>query len=118
MKMRDVVSFVAFGAILVFVFSYFGTLGLRVQPPSDRTTLSMDIPDINGLVAGSKVTLRGVPVGQVNTVSTSARAATVDFYVEGRYRIPVDTEVRLENLSALGESYIDLRPRSVDGPIL
>jgi phospholipid/cholesterol/gamma-HCH transport system substrate-binding protein len=118
MKMRDVVSFVAFGAILVFVFSYFGSLGLRVQPPSDRTTVSMDIPDINGLVAGSRVTLRGVPVGEVSNVSTSTQSATVDFYVEGRYQIPVDTEVRLENLSALGESYIDLRPRGVDGPIL
>jgi phospholipid/cholesterol/gamma-HCH transport system substrate-binding protein len=64
------------------------------------------------------VTLRGVPVGEVDTVSTSPGAATVNFYVDGRYRIPVDTEVRLENLSALGESYIDLRPRGVDGPIL
>lgn len=115
MKLRDVVSFLAFCAILVLVFGYFGTLGLRVQPPSDRTTVSMDIPDINGLVAGSKVTLRGVPVGEVSNVRTSTHAATVDFYFQGRYRIPVDTEVRLENLSALGESYIDLRPHSVGG---
>jgi virulence factor Mce-like protein len=93
-------------------------LGLRVNPPADRTNLSMNVPDTNGLVVGSNVLLRGVPVGKVTGTSASIQAATVDFYVEGQYRIPVDTEVRLENLSALGESYIGLVPESDGGPVL
>ena len=52
LRLRDVVSFLAFGAIIVFVLGYFATLGLRVNPPSDRTNLSMDVPDTNGLVVG------------------------------------------------------------------
>lgn len=117
LRLRDVVSFLAFGAIIVFVLGYFATLGLRINPPSDRTNLSMNVPDINGLVVGSNVLLRGVPVGKVTATSTSisAAAATVDFYVDGQYRIPVDTEVRLENLSTLGESYVGLIPRSDSG---
>ncbi|MDT5202163.1 MAG: phospholipid/cholesterol/gamma-HCH transport system substrate-binding protein, partial [Mycobacterium sp.] len=55
---------------------------------------------------------------KVTGTSASIQAATVDFYVEGQYRIPVDTEVRLENLSALGESYIGLVPESDGGPVL
>lgn len=80
--------------------------------------LSMDVPDINGLVVGSNVLLRGVPVGKVTGTATSLQSATVDFYVAGNQKIPVDTEVRLENLSALGESYIGLMPRSEGGPVL
>ena len=118
LRLRDVVSFLAFGAIIVFVLGYFATLGLRVNLPSDRTNLSMNVPDINGLVVGSNVLLRGVPVGKVTGTSASIQAATVDFYVEGQYRIPVDTEVRLENLSALGESYVGLVPHGDGGQVL
>jgi phospholipid/cholesterol/gamma-HCH transport system substrate-binding protein len=118
LRLRDVISFLAFGAIIAFVLGYFATLGLRVNPPSDRTNLSMNVPDINGLVVGSNVLLRGVPVGKVTGTSASIQAATVDFYVEGQYRIPVDTEVRLENLSTLGESYVGLVPHSDGGQVL
>lgn len=111
-------SFLAFGAIIAVVLFYFASLGLRVNPPTDRTDVSMNVPDVNGLVAGSNVLLRGAPVGKVTATSTSIDSATINFYVEGRYQVPVDTEVRLENLSALGESYIELLPRSDGGQML
>jgi len=117
-KIRDVISYLVFAAIIVIVLGYFGMLGLRVNPPSDRTNVSMDVPDVNGLVVGSNVLLRGAPVGKVTNTKTSVQAATIDFYVDGRYQVPVDTEVRLENLSALGESYIELMPRSDGGQML
>lgn len=118
MKLRDVVSFLTFGAIIVLVLGYLGSLGLRVNPPSARTNLSMDVPDVNGLVTGSNVLLRGAPVGKVSGTHTSLQASTIDFYVDGAFRIPADTEVRLENLSALGESYIEFVPRSDGGQTL
>ena len=118
MRLRDVVSFLAFAAIIVFVLGYLGSLGLRISPPSDRTNLSMDVPDVNGLVVDSNVLLRGAPVGKVTGTRTSLQASTIDFYVNGQYRIPADTEVRLENLSALGESYIEFVPRTDGGRAL
>lgn len=118
MRLRDVVSFSAFALIVVFVLGYFASLGLRVNPPADRTNLSMDVPEINSLVAGSNVLLRGVPVGKVSKTSTSLQAATVDFWIDRRYKIPLDSAVRIENLSALGESYIALIPRRAGGPVL
>jgi phospholipid/cholesterol/gamma-HCH transport system substrate-binding protein len=118
MRARDVISFAAFAAIIVFVLGYFATLGIRVKPPSDRTNLSMEVADINGLEVGSNVLLRGVPIGKVTKTGTTIQAATIDFYIEGRFRIPLDSQVRLENLSALGESYISLTPHSAGGPML
>lgn len=118
LRLRDITSFLAFGVIIVFVVGYFAAQGVRISPPSDRTNLSMEVPDINALVVGSNVLLRGVPVGKVTNISTSIRAATLEFYIDGQQRIPVDSEVRLENLSALGESYIALLPRSDGGRML
>lgn len=115
---KDVASYLAFVVIIAVVLYYFWSLGLRVKPPPNRTNVSMDVPDINGLVVDSNVLLRGVPVGKVTSTKTSLNAASIAFYVESRYQIPVDTEVQLQNLSALGESYIELVPRSAGGPML
>lgn len=118
MRIRNIVSFLAFIAIIVFAVGYLAVLGVRVNPPENRTNLTMVVDDVNGLVPGANVLLRGVPVGKVSSVGTSVTGASIDFYVDSRYRVPVDSEVRLENLSALGESYIGLVPRTEGGAML
>jgi phospholipid/cholesterol/gamma-HCH transport system substrate-binding protein len=116
MKMRDIASFLALAAMIVSGLAYLGSLGVRVSPPDQRTNLSMEVPDVNGLVVGSNVLLRGVPVGKISNITTSVERASIGFYIDGRYRVPVDSEVHLENLSALGETYIGLEPRTEGGP--
>lgn len=118
MRIRDLASFVVFALMLAVSVGYVGSLGIRVGPPAHRTNLAMTVADINGLVVGSNVLLRGVPVGKVSNIKASVEGAAVDFYIDDRYRVPVDSEVRLENLSALGESYIGLVPRSDTEPML
>ncbi|MBB3604777.1 virulence factor Mce-like protein [Mycolicibacterium sp. BK556] len=117
-KIKDVISYLVFAVIVAIALWYFGSLGLRVSPPSHRTNLSMNVPEINGLVPDSNVLFRGVPVGKVVKTSTSIDSASIDFWVGGQYEVPVDTKVELQNLSALGESYIELVPRSEGGPFL
>jgi phospholipid/cholesterol/gamma-HCH transport system substrate-binding protein len=116
-KIRHAVSFLAFGLIVAYSVYYISALGVRVGPPDDRVNVAMQVTDINGLVVDSNVLLRGVPVGKVTGIDTSLQNATVHFYVDKQYPIPVDSDVRLENLSALGESYIGLVPRTSDGPM-
>ncbi|MCW2655745.1 MAG: putative Mce family protein [Mycobacterium sp.] len=116
MKIRYAVSFIAFGLIVAYAVYYIGALGVRLGPPDDRVNVAMQVPDINGLVVDSNVLLRGVPVGKVTGIDTTMQNATVRFYIDKQYPIPVDSDVRLENLSALGESYIGLVPRTSDGP--
>lgn len=103
--------------IMGFV-GYIASLGIRVNPPADRTNLAMDVSDINNIVVNSNVLLRGVPVGKVSGINTSNSHATIRFYIDGKYKVPADSVVRLENLSALGESYIELEPQSSAGPLL
>ncbi len=118
MRIRDLISLTVFTLIIVSVIGYIGSFGIRIAPPQNRINLAMVVKDINGIVVDSNVLLRGVPAGKVTAIDSSVDAATIHFYVDGEHRIPVDTDVRLANLSALGETYIDLRPRAVDGPWL
>jgi phospholipid/cholesterol/gamma-HCH transport system substrate-binding protein len=118
MKIRDVATFVAFGLMIATAVGYIGALGVRVSPPSHRTRVSMAVADINSLNVDSKVLLRGVPVGTVTDITSSVEGATIGFYIDGRFQVPVDTDVRLENLSALGETYIGLVPKTASGPML
>jgi virulence factor Mce-like protein len=111
-------SFVVFSVMVLVFVLYVGSLGIGERPSEHRTNLSMDVPDINNIVVDSNVLLRGVPVGKVTSVETSTANATIHFYVDGAHKIPVDSVVRLDNLSALGESYIELEPRSSGGPSL
>lgn len=118
MNTRIVASFVAFAAMFVLAFYTLYGYGVRTGPPDDRTNLSMAVGDVNNLLVGSNVLLRGVPVGKVTGIRTAVDEAMVDFYVDNRYQIPVDSEVRLENLSALGEAYIGFLPQADGGPVL
>ncbi|MBZ4521816.1 MlaD family protein [Mycobacterium avium] len=118
MRLRAAATFIAFALMIAVSVGYIASLGVRIGPPSQRTNVSMEVADTNSLVVGSNVLLRGVPVGKVSKIEASIHAATVDFYIDNRYKVPVDSEVRLENLSALGESYIGLVPQRQDGPML
>jgi virulence factor Mce-like protein len=115
--LRATVVFIAFTAMIAAFLSYVAHLGVRVAPPENRTNLAMDVVDVNNLVVGSHVLLRGVPVGKVDRIDTSVSNATIHFYIDDKFPVPADSLVRLENLSALGESYLELEPRSAGGPV-
>lgn len=115
---KNALSFGAFAVIIALASLYIASLGLRTSPPDRRINLSMEVDDVKGLVVGSSVLLRGAVIGKVTAISALRDAATVDFYLDGEHRIPVDSEVRLENLSALGESFIGFKPRTTAAPFL
>jgi virulence factor Mce-like protein len=110
-------TFAAFFVMIAVFVGYIASLGIRVSPPANRMSLALDVADINNIVVDSNVLLRGVRVGKVTSIGTSVATATIHFYIEGRYQVPADSDVRLENLSALGESYIELEPRTTAGPM-
>lgn len=116
--LRSIATAVAFAVIVVGALGYIAALGVRTGPPAARTELSMVVTNLNGLVTGSRVLLRGVPVGEVTAVHPTVEGVTVDFYVDAAHPIPADTVVRMDNLSALGEAVIGLFPRTADGPVL
>lgn len=111
-------SFIAFAACIGLAIAFFGALGVRIGPPDHRTNLAMKVADVHGLVYDSNVLLRGVPVGKITALEADLAGATVHFWVDDRYPVPVDTDVTIGSLSALGEAYIQLIPKAAGGPML
>jgi phospholipid/cholesterol/gamma-HCH transport system substrate-binding protein len=115
-NLKSAFTFVAFAAMIAAFVAFVANLGVRVSPPDNRVNLAMNVPTINNMELDARVLLRGVPVGKVTGLESTPENGTIHFYVDGQHKIPQDSDVRLENLSALGESYIEIEPRSVDGP--
>lgn len=114
--LKATAAFVAFAAMMAGFVLYVAHLGVHVRPPQDRTNLVMQVADVNNLLVGSNVLLRGVPVGKVDRIDTSLSNATIHFFIDNQFKVSADSMVRLENLSALGESYIELEPQKSGGP--
>ncbi|MFC8529929.1 MlaD family protein [Nocardia sp. NPDC057227] len=118
MNLKTPLSVLGMVALAAGSLVYLGDIGLEPGAFADTSTASMTIPDTNGLVAGSRVLLRGVQVGHISAVHTSAAGVTVDWNYERDTRIPVASRFRVDNLSALGEAYLAVLPPSSSGPFL
>ncbi len=110
MKVRSVVSLGAIAAVLLLGIGYmtFGVLGY--QPFERSTTVVVLMTNSGGLNNGSAVLLSGARVGEVDSVVRSADGVRVTVRFSDRYDIPASSAIVIENLSALGEPYIDFAP--------
>ncbi|WP_238815350.1 MlaD family protein [Nocardia brasiliensis] len=90
----------------------------RVDWFAQRSSATLLIPDAANLAQRSPILLAGMRVGQVTSVRNTAGGVEVRFDIDSGRRIPADSTVVIETLSALGEPYIDFRSASGDGPYL
>jgi len=80
-------------------------------------TVTMKLADAGGIFTNAEVTYRGVPAGRVGpiTLADDGVDVTLDLVQQG---IPADVDAVVANRSAVGEQYVDLKPRRPDGPTL
>ena len=72
-----------------------------------------------GIFEGAEVSYRGVTVGQVGDMRVSETGVDVVLEIDDdSARIPSDTEALVANRSAVGEQFVDLLPRTDEGPYL
>jgi virulence factor Mce-like protein len=114
------------------IFAVVGMLGLLsvaftyMQVQSllglDRLTVTLQLPATGGLYRFSNVTYRGVQVGRVTKVQLAKRGSQVaveaTMSLSNTVQIPADLEAHVRSVSAVGEQYVDLRPRTENGPFL
>jgi virulence factor Mce-like protein len=107
-------------AVLLIGASYLAVSVARVNPLRQTYTVTVDLDRSGGLQPGNDVTLRGYRIGRVNSIELTEHGAalTAEAEIDSRYRIPVDTEVAVQALSAAGEQYLDFRPQTDRGPYL
>jgi phospholipid/cholesterol/gamma-HCH transport system substrate-binding protein len=81
--------------------------------------VKVSLPDASGSFANGEVTYRGVPVGRIKSLETTPEGMVATLHIEGGAPdIPRDVEVSVNNRSAIGEQYIDLRGDLNGGPLL
>ncbi|QSR27547.1 MCE family protein [Nocardioides aromaticivorans] len=83
--------------------------------------LTVELPQAAGLHEGSVVTYRGQRIGEVTAVRLSDAegvGAVAELEIESDVEIPTDSAMEVRNLSAVGEQYLDVRPRTDSGPFL
>lgn len=81
--------------------------------------VTMRLEDGGGIFSNAEVTYRGVPVGRVGELELTESGIMVPLDIEpDAPRIPKDVRAVVTNRSAVGEQYVDLRPKSQGGPYL
>ncbi|MBB4852896.1 virulence factor Mce-like protein [Mycobacteroides chelonae] len=116
---RNAISICALLALLVLSAVLIGQQGVPWTTSSDGLQrVTLQVRDSAGLVPRSRVLLRGVPIGKVTEVNADARGVVVEFEYPQAVRVPVNSEFRIENLSALGETYLSIKPAAEGGTAL
>lgn len=117
-RLGSLISLGAIAAIMVFGTAYLAFDVAGVDWNRQYTTASLQLPDAVNLLPRSPVLLSGVKVGEVTAVTGTSTGVNVAFKVDRTYRVPVDSAISIEQLSALGEPYIEFQPRAAGGPYL
>ncbi|MDX1884221.1 MlaD family protein [Mycolicibacterium sp. 120270] len=100
-------------AVMLFTYMQVPTLlGLG------RINVTMKLPAAGGLYKFSNVTYRGVQVGKVTDVKLTEDGAEATLTLDTSPKIPADLQAEVRSVSAVGEQYVDLRPRTDSGPYL
>ncbi len=117
-----------FVRIQLAIFAVVGAIGVMamvlfyIQAPTllgiGRMTVTLQLPATGGLYRFSNVTYRGVQVGKVTAVSLTSNGAKAMLSLGTSPKIPADLRAEVRSVSAVGEQYVDLRPRTDSGPYL
>jgi virulence factor Mce-like protein len=83
-----------------------------------RITVTIELPRGGGLYRMANVTYRGVQIGKVTDVKLTATGAQATLSLTTSSKIPTDLIAQVRSVSAIGEQYVDLRPRSASPPYL
>lgn len=83
-----------------------------------RLTVKLELPETGGLYRFSNVTYNGVQIGKVTDVQLTSGGAQATLSLDGSPKIPADLQAAVRSVSAVGEQYVDLRPRTDGGPFL
>ncbi|MGW0173677.1 MCE family protein [Rhodococcus sp. NPDC003322] len=83
-----------------------------------RISVGLELPAAGGLYRFGNVTYRGVEVGKVVAVELTPGGVRATLSIDDGQKIPADLEAEVRSISAVGEQYVDLRPRTDSAPYL
>lgn len=83
-----------------------------------RITVKLELPSTGGLYQFSNVTYRGSQIGKVTSVDLTEKGAEATLSLDRSPKVPADLQAQVRSMSAVGEQYVDLLPRTDSAPYL
>ncbi|ODR18236.1 MCE family protein [Mycolicibacterium porcinum] len=83
-----------------------------------RITVTLNLPGAGGLYRFGNVTYRGSQVGKVTAIEPTAQGAKATLSLQSSPKIPANLQAQVRSVSAIGEQYVELRPRTDAAPYL
>jgi phospholipid/cholesterol/gamma-HCH transport system substrate-binding protein len=86
-----------------------------------RMTVTVELPNSGGLYRFANVTYRGVQVGKITAIGLTDGMDThteATLTLDSAAKIPADLHAEVRSISAVGEQYVDLVPRTDAPPYL
>ncbi len=118
MKRNLLPRMIALVVVVVLGVYYIAFDVMQYHVTAEPFSVTVLMPSAGGLYSGSDVTYRGVQVGTVTALHLGPRDVAATLGIDAGQRIPDNGPVRVKELSALGEQYLDLQPASASGPEL
>ena len=106
----------AFALVIGLGTSYLAFSVYHFNPGARTTSITMEVSDTSTALAGTGVFLNGIRIGRVTAVTPTPAGARISVAYPSTERIPHSSQVSIGQQSALGEPFIDFRPRSSTGP--
>jgi phospholipid/cholesterol/gamma-HCH transport system substrate-binding protein len=102
-------------AVIAGTMMVFGYIRVPAMLGIGRYTVTVQLPWTGGLYERANVTYRGTEVGRVTAVRLTDSGVDVDLSLRDDVRIPADVTAEVHSVSAIGEQYVALVPRSGEG---
>jgi phospholipid/cholesterol/gamma-HCH transport system substrate-binding protein len=80
----------------------------------ERYDFSIVFPEVSGLVAGDKVTVAGIPAGEVQGLQLIDGRVVADVSVDREIRVPVDSRISVASYGLIGAKNVAIRPGQSD----
>jgi len=106
---------VAATALAVMVFGY---MRLPELMGVGQYRVTLELPETGGLYTRGNVTYRGAQVGTVKSVHLTGSGVAAELSLDSNVKIPADVEAEVHSVSSVGEQFVQLLPRSGNGPML
>lgn len=107
---------VALTGIMVLAFGYVKLPNLLFD--AGHYDVTLQLPQAGGLYKSGNVTYRGTEVGRVTAVELTDNGVEATLNLKSGIAIPSDLDAEVHSVSAVGEQYVALLPRSGGGPML
>ncbi|MFC9789375.1 MCE family protein [Rhodococcus sp. NPDC127528] len=112
----------------LIIFSILTVIGLVVMATQyvrlpalfgiGRYDVTVQLPSTGGLYPHANVAYRGTNIGTVDEVVLTDTGVDAKLSIDSSYDIPADVDATVKSVSAIGEQYVDLIPRTDAEPYL